>query len=434
MLSEIIVLAILLFLSGLFSSSETAITSIDKVKLKGVLSKYGANDPKVKYLKNLKTDIHYTLMTILLGNNLVNIGASAYVSIIAYKIGGNSSVALATGILTFLILIFGEILPKTFGLKQNVNLALNVAQIIYYLKLIFYPILVVLDWFLRIFVKERIFEDLSMSEEEFMEMIELFNENGQINETEREIMYNILELADTSVSEIFTPRTRIVAIEANATLEEAMKRFKESGFSRLPVYKEKLDNIVGIIYAKDILKVIDDEKRKKDKVIKYARKAVFIPENKKVDDLLKQFLSSKTHMAIVVDEFGGVSGLVTLEDVLEMIVGEIYDENEIKNEQIIKINEHTYIVDPFINIDDFAKRFNLKIPEGDYDSLSGFILEHVQRIPTKNERIEFDDFDIVILDADNKKIRKVKLILKHQTNESNNKKHKKDKKGRMFFK
>ncbi len=410
---EIFSLILLLFLSGFFSSTETALTSLDKVRLKSLLE---SKKSKIKYVKLLKEDMHYTLMTILLWNNLVNILSSAMASVIAYGYFENLGVAIATALMTFLILVFGEILPKTIGLKHDIEMSLKISPIIYYLKKVCMPILKFLDLIIKLFIKDDPFEEFEISENEFKSLVKIVEKDGYINTTEKEILSNVLNLSDTKVSEIKTPRNDVVALKLGSSIKDSIDLIKDSGFSRIPVYEKNLDEIKGILYAKDIIKSElinkNELKNKVDDVL--IENVLYVPDSMNIDLLLKKFQKQKGHIAIVVNEFGTVTGIVTLEDVLEELVGEIYDENEDMEEPIIKISENKFIVDAQYDIDDFMKETNIEVSKDHFETVGGFLLKKTGRIPKKGEFFKFDQFNIKVLKRTSNALKKLEIVLKDE--------------------
>ncbi|MFW6024781.1 MAG: hemolysin family protein [Candidatus Woesearchaeota archaeon] len=414
MFIEIISLVILLFLSGFFSSTETALTSLDKVRLRSLLKSEKTN---IKFVKLLKEDMHYTLMTILLGNNLVNILSSAMASVIAYDLFDNFGVAIATAVMTFLILIFGEILPKTLGLKNDIKISLKVSPIIYYLKKLLFPLLKFLDMIIKVFIKEDPFQEFGITEKEFKSLVNIVEKDGHINRTEKEILSNVLDLSNTKVGEIKTPRNDVISLKIDSNLKSAIKIIKDSGFSRIPVFGQNLDDIKGILYAKDIIKDNLFNKNEMDfKVEKILIKEIlYVPESMNIDLLLKKFQKNKGHIAIVVNEFGTVTGIVTLEDILEELVGEIYDENEVMEEPFLQVNDKKIIVDAQYDIDDFMKQTDLKISKDHFETVGGFLLKKTGRIPKKGEVFKFKKFNIKVLNRTNNALKKLEVILNDET-------------------
>ena len=395
---QIMLLLFLLFLSAFFSSSETALFSISQVKAKHIAKGARKSD---KLIKKMKDDPHKLLSTILIGNNLVNVGSSAMATSIALTMFESNAVGIATGVMTLLILVFGEIVPKSVATRNNLMIARIVIVPVYWLSIIFFPLIKILDFIplLTGKVKDR----PTVTEEELITIVEVVEEEGQIKEEEKELIRNIFEFDDTSTSEIMTPRSDMFVIEVDKKLP--LKTIISSGFSRIPVIEHNSDNVIGILNIKDFFMQLATGAKKPD-IRSIMRRPYFIPENKKLDTLLHQFKQRKDHMAIVVDEHGGVAGLVTLEDVLEEIVGEISDETDKVEPHIVKVKSNEWIVLGKAHIDDVNKKIRMNIPESrEYDTISGYVLDEIGRIPKEKEELTIGNFVINVKEMDGNRIR-----------------------------
>lgn len=397
MANEIAVLLVLLFLSGFFSSAETALFSISKTRAIHLAKEEGRS---YQLIKRMKDDPHKLLSTILIGNNIVNVGAAALATSITLQTVSSNAVGLATGIMTFLILVFGEVFPKSIATRNNVLIARIVIFPIYWLSVAFFPVILFLNFIPR--MTGRIKKTPSVTEEELMTFVEVVEEEGEIKEEEKEFIHNIFEFDDTNASEIMTPRGDMFAIG----LEEDpdFEKIGRSGFTRIPVYRETIDNIVGIINIKDIFmhQVTSPEP---PMIQKLMSRPYFIPENKKLDQLLHQFKKRKHHIAIIVDEHGGVAGLITLEDVLEEIVGEISDETDKVEPHITQVREGEWIVLGKSDIDEVNEKIPMEIPASkEYDTFSGYVLDQIGRIPVVSEKITVDGFVVTVKEMDGNRI------------------------------
>ena len=400
---EVTLLVICLFLSGFFSSSETALFSISKVKALHI-AKDGSKTGQL--IMEMKADSHTLLTTILIGNNLVNIGASALATALAISHFKSNAVGIATGIMTLLILIFGEIFPKSFANHNNILVARGVIFPLYWLSKLFWPLIFALNFIPRLHGANDNGQD-AVTEDELMTMVEVVEEEGEIKEEEKEYISNIFEFDDTSCSEIMTPRADMFVIDVSDEfdIQETLK----TGFSRIPVIEDYIDNIIGILHLKDLFasfQMLSKENATASLDIKKIMKIpYFIPESKKLDSLLKDFKVKKSHMAVVVDEHGGVAGIVTLEDVVEEIIGEIVDETDRMVPDIVKLKENKWLVSGKIDIDDLNKEIGISIPESsNYDTFSGFFLEEIERIPKPGASIEIDKWTITVKDMDGNRI------------------------------
>lgn len=405
-LLEIVLLITLLFLSALFSSAETAFTHIDLLKIKHLVS---SGNKRAKTLEKLKDNSEKTLTTILIGNNLVNISASSIATSLAIDFFGNKGVGIAVGVMTFLILVFGEITPKSYAIRKAESLALFVAPLFDFLSKIFYPISLAFTGISNLFLGKSVKNTPMFTEDEIKTLIDVSGEEGTIEEDEKEMITSIFEFGDTRVKEIMIPRVDMVCVEAEENIKEVLAKAIKGGYSRFPVYKDEIDNIVGILYIKDLLKYLKDGNFNicADKI---KREAYFIPETKRADDLLREMQKKRVHMAIVIGEYGAVIGLVTLEDLIEEIVGEIFDEYDVAKDEITYLDKNTAIVDARLPIDEFNEKMNLQLPSDPFDTLAGFMMEYLDKVPEEGEEVEYDGNKFIIEKMDEKKISKVRII------------------------
>ncbi|WP_243093784.1 hemolysin family protein [Thermus thalpophilus] len=404
---DLFLLVLFLGLSAFFSASETAFTTLYPWKLKELAE--AENGP----FTLLSRDITRFLTTILVGNNLVNIAATALVTDLATRAFGSLGVGLATGVMTFLVLFFGEITPKSIAVHHAEALARVAAWPIYLLSILFYPLGRFFSWvsgaILRLLGLEPRNTPL-VSEEELRLILAGAEESGTIEAQEEEMIHSILELEETPVREIMTPRVEMVAIEAEATLEDLLHLFREHRYSRIPVYRESVDHIVGVAYAKDLLDYYCEGDLKGRSVASIAHPPYFVPENMDAWTLLKELRRRKVHLAIVVDEFGGTAGLVTLEDVMEEIVGEIYDEtDEPEDAPIRRLPNGAYSIQAQTPVDEVSEALGVELPEGEYDTLSGFLYELFGRIPGVGESVEWRGLRFVVENADQRRIDRVRV-------------------------
>ncbi|MEE9536619.1 MAG: hemolysin family protein [Desulfobacterales bacterium] len=394
---QFVVLFVLLVLSGFFSSSETALFSISKAKAIHLAKEKGRTNTLIKKMKD---DPHRLLSTILIGNNLVNVGASAIATAITIGLVESHAVGIATGIMTFAILIFGEIFPKTIATRNNILIARLVIFPIYWLSILFYPIILFLNFIPKLTGKMH--KRPIVTEEELMTFVEVVEEEGGIEEEEKELIENIFEFDDTSSSEIMTPRADMFVIDGDEELK--LEEVVKSGFTRIPVIEGDIDHVVGILNVKDLFKHQATSDEAVD-VRKIMREPYFVPENKKLDRLLQQFKEQKQHMAIVVDEHGGISGLITLEDAIEEIVGEIIDETDTVEPHIIKTKPNEWRVLGKSEIDEVNETIKMDIPDSrEYDTFSGYVLDQIGRIPQEQEEIPLGNFLITVKEMDGNRI------------------------------
>lgn len=402
MFNQVIILIILLLLSGFFSSTETALFSISKTKARHLAKNNGKTN---MLIKRMKDDPHKLLSTILIGNNIVNIGASALATSVMINVFPNYAVGLATGIMTFLILVFGEVLPKSVATQNNILIAKFSIYPIYWLSILFYPVIILLNFIPMLTGKIR--RTPKVTEEELMTFVEAVEEEGEIKEEEKELIHKIFEFDDTNASEIMTPRADMFVIEAEEKLN--LEDIVKSGFTRIPVIEDDIDHVIGIINIKNLFlhQVTSDTEIDARKIM---TKPYFVPENKKLDKLLHQFKIRKHHLAIVVDEHGGVSGLITLEDALEEIVGEISDESDKEEPHIVKHKAKEWTVLGKADISEINEIIGMDIPDiKEYDTFSGYVLNTIGRIPKENEKITIESYIITVEEKDGNRIKKYNI-------------------------
>ena len=400
---QFIILALCLILSAFFSSAETALFSISKVKALH-LAKEGRRTDRL--IHAMKEDSNKLLTTILIGNNFVNIGASSIATVISMGYFHSNAVGIATGIMTLLILVFGEIFPKSFAAHNNVLVARVVIFPLFWMSKLFMPLTFVLNFIPGII--GTLGGTPAVTEDELMTMVEVVEEEGEIKEEEMEFISNIFEFDDTSASEVMTPRTDMFVIDINENLD--IKSILKSGFTRIPVIDGTIDKIVGILNIKDLFsqfhQLCGSGSPVQVNVKEIMREPYFLPESKKLDSILHEFKRMKSHMSIVIDEHGGVSGIVTLEDILEEIVGEITDETDRIDPHIVKLKGDKWIVLGKTEIDEINKAFGTDIPESnEYDTFSGYILEKTGKIPETGEIVKLDNYTATVKERDGNRIK-----------------------------
>ncbi|MBU0535459.1 MAG: hemolysin family protein [Nanoarchaeota archaeon] len=408
---EIIILVVLILLSGFFSGIEIAFFSISNMRARHLAEKKvrGADT-----LMKLKSNPHRLLITILIGNNLVNIAASAIATVMAIDMFGSKGAGIAVGVMTLLILIFGEITPKAFATIYAENIALTVSKPVLVMQTIFMPITFFLDKFIKTVTKisgNREFGKRKISEEELRSIVNISHEAGGIGKEEKDMIHKIFEFDDIEVREIMVPRTDVVRLSADTSFSNLMIFLKKNKFTRVPVFQDKVDDIIGILYIKDLLHNID-KLNTKVTIKDLIKQVMFVPKKKKIDELLREFQKKKQHMAIVVDEHGGFLGIVTLEDILEEIVGEIYDENEIRKEMIRIVDNKTAIVDAETTLNKLNDALKLGFHKNLKRTLGAFVLEKLGRIPKSGDKIWFSGFDLIVDNMANNRVLTLKIIRK----------------------
>ena len=404
---DLIILAVLLFLSGFFSAAETALVSVTSVKLRRMVKRKLRGSAA---LEKLKSNPHKMLITVLIGNNLVNITAAAFATAVAIGLFESNALGIATGVMTFLILVFGEITPKSLALKHSEGLSLFLSKPLLWLSRILTPLIWLLDLITGTIIRAIGGEPIEkgITEEEIKTAVSMGAEEGAINAKEKEMIHRVLQFNDTTVEQIMVARKEIVAIPSTMKLKDFVNKYKKKPFSRMPVYDGNLDTVEGVFYVKDAIARFNEGATDLD-VKAVMRKLIFVPTTKKLDKLLKEFQDSHAHMAIVVGEYGDTLGLVTIEDLLEELVGEIIDEMEIET-RIKKIGSSTFIVDGKTELDLLKEETGLSLSSKKYRTVGGYIIESLGRIPKKGEKIECGTFTLVVESILGQQVVSVRII------------------------
>ncbi len=413
--TEIILIVLSLIVSAFFSSSETALTSLSKIKVAQIVKSGSKN---AKYFNLWMKHPNKMLNTILIGNNVANIFASVLAGSLANKLSGSSQIAITTAVMTILILFFGEITPKTFA-KHNAEAIsaffIRPLVLLYYL---FYPFTYVINVFVKVVIKimggKIDKEQPLITEDEIEFMINVGEEEGILEDETKEMMHNIMDIKDISVKEIMVPRTEMVAVSIDSTIDDVLKVIEEYEFSRIPVYENDLDHIAGILYVKDLIMYAKEGLKNLNIDLKnMIKEPFFVHETKNIYDLFKEFQSKRVHLAIVIDEYGGVAGIATMEDILEEIVGEIRDEyDSAEEDEFVEVNENTFLVDAGMDLDDFCEKLGIEKTEDmeDYETVGGLIYDLADKIPSEGEELDFGDkFRIKVLKTEGNKIVKVEV-------------------------
>ncbi|MDR3668024.1 MAG: hemolysin family protein [Ignavibacteriaceae bacterium] len=409
-------LLFLFVLSAFFSGSEVALFSLDKKKLQNT---FESNLLIKRYLQNLLDFPRRLLVTILLGNTIINVAASIIAVSLAIDYSHNSglprNIALSIEIisLTFCILIFGELIPKIWAANNPVTFAKVISIPLYWLNVILYPIAEILTETVRatigLFKLDK--RKSAILSEEITELANLGHERGTIIEEEHGLINSIVNFRSVAVYEVMTPRVDIISVSTETNFNELLDLINNTGHSRIPLYHNDLDEIVGIIFSKDLLPFIKNVKsRDSFSLIKIARKAMFIPRTKLISSLMHEFQEKKMHLAIVVDEYGGTAGLITLEDIIEEILGEIRDEYDKEENPITKLGDNSYIVLGKLSIDELTELLNITFDENkNYETIGGMIFNHAGQIPKEGYSFQLKNYKFTVKEIQNKRIKKVQI-------------------------
>lgn len=401
----------IIILSGIVSGSEAALLSISYAKAKELAnSKKKRIRKKAIKLMLIKDNIQRNISTIVILNNIINIVGSIYVGVLATQLFGDIYLGIVSAILTILIIMFAEILPKIYGEKYSQEISLTIAPIILFFTKLFTPILFLIEIITNRLVKQKI-NEIYISEGEIIEMATLGKQEGSINKYESEIISNVFEMNDTEVYDIMVPKSKVNVIDSKSSFNAIVRLVEKTGHTRFPVIEK--DEIIGIINAKDLFKFYD--KLASFSISKILRPVIYAPESMKIFTLEEKLKKERTHIAIVVNEHGDFTGMVTLEDIIEELLGEIEDEFDNENQLIKKISETTYHIDASADIEDIIEKFNLEIDldeDEDFTTVNGYLISVLGKIPKVNDKIKIKNAKIRVIKASKKKVLIVELTLK----------------------
>ncbi len=393
-------------MSSFFSGSETALMSLNRLRVHHLVEKGTTN---AFLIDKLLSNPNKLLSTILVGNNLVNIGASALATSISLRLFGQAGVGIAIGVLTVLILIFSEVTPKTYAATNNEKFALKIAPLINLAQLIFYPVVKLLGIITNILLKvlrvRSEINGITITEEEIMTLVSLGKNQGSIEPSEEEMITSVFDLNDILVRELMIPRVDIIGIPIEASLKEAWNTIVETDHSRVPIYKGSLDNIVGVLYSKDLIKYVYSLENGSIKDI--IRQPYYVPETKRISELLRELRRERIHIAIVLDEYGGTAGLAFLEDLIETIIGTIGDEYDDLLPLIVETQKGVYTVDSKVSLEEVNQLMNIDLPQEEHDTIGGLIFHLFGYIPSKGETIEFSDVSFTVNDVEKNRIKRI---------------------------
>ena len=409
--SQILILLVLLLLSGIFSSAETALTTYNKIRMRALADE---GNKRASTVLAVTENSGKMLSAILIGNNIVNTAVASLATTIAYRLGG-TAVAIASGLMTLLIILFGEITPKTMATIHAEKMSLFYAPVINIFMKIMTPFIFIVNglstgllMLLRIDPNAK---DNTMTEAELRSVVNVSHQDGVIESDEKEMIYNVFDLGDAIAKDVMVPRVNVTFADIDSSYDELIDLFREDKFTRLPVYQETKDNVVGTINMKDLL--LYDSKKSEFQIKDILREAYFTYEYKSISELLVEMRQASFNIAIVLDEYGETSGLITLEDILEEIVGEIHDEYDENEDELIKeISDHEYIIEGSMSLDDVNDHLHTELNSEDYDSLGGLIIEHLDRLPQMGDEVVTEDgIRLVVEKLDKNRVETVHVYL-----------------------
>ena len=420
---QLVILILLLILSGVFSSAETALTTVNLNKLRALADEGGKKGKRAARVLHLREDPTRLLTTVLIGNNVVNLSASALTTIFVTRVFGDGMIGAATGILTFLVLLFGEIVPKNLATLYNLQLSLFYGMPIRVLSVILTPVI----WFLNIisrglFLLFRIDPDRNpdqMTESELRKIVDVSQEEGVIEEEEQKMITNVVDFGDAVSKDIMIPRADMVCAEITADYNTLLQLLESENYSRFPVYRESRDHIVGILHVKDMILYAEKHGRENATAEKVMRRPVYVYEYQRTAEIFKDMKTSSATMCIVLDEYGITAGLITMEDLIEEIVGEIRDEyDEGEAEWIKRLSEDHYSVDGAVKLDDLSDAIGTPLHSDHYDSLGGLVIELLDRLPDEGDEVENEQVYLKVKHVEKNRVERVEVIVKPQSDKS----------------
>ncbi len=400
-----------LLIAATSAAAETALTSVNRIRIRNLAEE---GDPSAKRIERLLQQPQLFLSTILVISNLSVITASTLATIIAVDLDFTGAEVVSTVLLSLIVLVFCEITPKSAAVQAPERWARWLVGPVELFTIVLRPLVRALTWITGGLV--RLFGGRGthrvspfVTEDELRLLVEVSEEEGVLEEEEREMIDNVFELSDTAVREVMVPRVDMVTVEADTPVEEATQMVLQGGQSRVPVYDDTLDNIIGVLYAKDLLRVYASG-QKPATVRHLVRPAYFVPESKRLDDLLRELQQQRVHMAIVVDEYGSVTGLVTIEDLVEEVVGDIKDEYDIEEQLYERVGENEFIIDAKIDLDEFNELVDRELPEDGYETVGGFVYSQLDKIPTVGDTVRFQDLEFTVLATKGRRVTKIKVV------------------------
>lgn len=407
---RLIVILVLLGLSAFFSSSETALTTVNKIRIRNLAE---SGNKSAQWVLKLSANQGRMLSAILIGNNVVNLSASSMLTVLATEVFGSRAAGAATGILTLLILIFGEITPKTVATLEAEKNALRFAHVIYMIMVSLTPVIYLVNRMssgvLRILKVDPGKAGDDMTEDELRTIVQVGHEKGVIESEEKQMINNVFDLGDSVAKDIMIPRIDMVFINIEAGFEELLEVFRRERYTRLPVYEDTTDNVVGIINIKDMLLIED---RQRFSIRAHLRRPLYTFESKKLSELMVEMRKTSNNIVIVLDEYGATAGLITLEDILEEIVGDIRDEyDEDEEDELIQVQEGEYLAEGSMKLDDLNDSLGLRLISEDYDSVGGLVIERLDHLPSQGEEVECDGIRLVVEHVEKNRIDKIRIYL-----------------------
>ena len=409
---SLIIIVLCVIMSAYFSATETAFSSLNRIRIKNMAEK---GDKKAQLVLNMSENFDNMLSTILIGNNIVNILSASLATVLFVNwLGSEKGPSAATAVVTVVVLIFGEVTPKSIAKESPEKFAKFSAPFLRVLMFILTPFNFLFSlWKKLMSVIIKSDDSHSITEEELITIVEEAEQEGGIDEEESTLIRSAIEFSEVEAKDVYTPRIQIEGVPEDATKDEIARMFTETGYSRLPVYRESLDHITGVIYHKDFHNYVYNTDKDISSII---RPAIFVTPNKKIDELLKELQQQKSHIAFILDEYAGTMGLVTLEDIVEELVGEIWDEHDEIVQEIVQISENEYHVLGSADIEEVFEKFDIN-EEIDVMTASGWVMNVLGRIPNEGDSFVYKNLDVTVLSMDEKRVGKISIVVKENTEE-----------------
>jgi len=408
-----LILVVLILFSGLFSAIETAYSSASKIRLKAM------DHPRAEDVLNVLEDFERFISTVLVGNNLVNILSATIATILFTRLYGDTGAIISTVVMTVAVLLFGEIAPKTIAKHSPETFALSTLPFVKVSQFLLRPLTVIFgawQWLVNKLIRiEDVDSDIS---DELITMVDEAEKEGDLEAHESDLISAAIEFNDLDVKDVLTPRVNVVAVNITTSIKVLEKTFRMNSFTRLPVYENSIDNIVGVIHEKDFYSMLNGEKER-IYIRKIIKPVIYTNENVKISSVLKQLQKAKLHLAVVLDEYGGTAGIITMEDIIEELVGEIYDEHDTVTEYYEQIDDHTYLVNCSAEVDDMMERFGVEYDEDEYDfiTVSGWVIHELDRIPQNQDSFDYKNLHVTVTKADQRKVNEIKVEIRDKETE-----------------
>lgn len=400
---ELISLGILLVLSAFFSATEVAFVSLSDAKVESMVKR---KMPRSRLVRILKNNPRKLLVTILIGNNIVNVSAASLATVVVANFFDSAVIGITTGLMTLLILIFGEILPKAYATNHPKRFAIFSAPILRALEFVGWPVVVIFEKMTNLFAGKQ--RPDKVNEEELKALAQAGKQQGTIKKDEAHIVNRVFEMNDIAAEDVMTPRVHVVTLESDISIDEAAGIIAKSPHTRFPVIEDTIDNIIGFVHSRDVLLAFNDD-HEKWSIKKIIRPIVQVPKQMRLDDLLREFQRAKTHMAVVMDEYAGTEGIATLEDVIEELVGEIADEHDVEEEVIKRINKNTIVVSGETEVREINDFFNIQLSGDKFHTIAELMLDHLKKVPKRGMEVKLEGVVCSIEKIDKKVIDRVKI-------------------------